>query len=360
MHAVRELRSRSIRVRLAGLFVFALVCAPRPASAQDEAASIASAAAIARAAFDAGRCLPEATDLQQVVVAAQAETRPAVRRALVASLAEPLGPLQLCMALADGPTHGVLTGAPTSTPPPAPHGRFRADIGDVDESGSGDFDQQIAIRMINTRRLAIEACYDRELVATPTLSGRIGIQITIQESGAVSGVHVTDNSTGNATLGACVVAVIQGFHFNPGASGGSVSYTFPFVFEPGEPAAPPLVAGARPYVAMPTAPDMRSGPGQMGPADLLRLLNTQQPQILGCYRTALAARPAETGRVSIRLTVEEGTDAITLVSVVDNTTDDSALSACVVGVIRRIGTVNPGPQFGSATFSFTFLFVTSP
>ncbi len=114
----------------------------------------------------------------------------------------------------------------------APRGRFRTDTSDVDEEGSGEFDQQQVVRMINTRRSAIQACYERELRATPTLSGRVAVQMTIQESGSVSGVHVTDNTTGNDNVGSCVARVIGGFRFNPGPEGGSVTYTFPFVFEP--------------------------------------------------------------------------------------------------------------------------------
>jgi TonB family protein len=115
----------------------------------------------------------------------------------------------------------------------APRGRFRTDTGDIEEDGSGDFDQQVVVRMITTRRSAIQACYERELRAAPTLSGRISVQMTIQESGSVSGVHVTDNTmAGGDAVGACVVRVIQGFRFNPGPDGGSVSFTFPFVFEP--------------------------------------------------------------------------------------------------------------------------------
>jgi TonB family protein len=114
----------------------------------------------------------------------------------------------------------------------APRGRFRTDTSDVDEEGDGDFDQQAVVRMIQTRRSAIQACYEHELRANPTLAGRVAIQMTIQESGSVSGVRVADNSTGSDAVGSCVVRVVQGFRFNPGPQGGSVTYTFPFVFEP--------------------------------------------------------------------------------------------------------------------------------
>ncbi len=132
---------------------------------------------------------------------------------------------------AAGDTGARTEGAPVTEA--APRGRFRTETSDVEEDGSGEFDQQAVVRMIQTRRSAIQACYERELRATPTLSGRIAVQLTIQESGSVSGVHVTDNTmAGGDAVGSCVVRVIQGFRFNPGPEGGSVSYTFPFVFEP--------------------------------------------------------------------------------------------------------------------------------
>jgi TonB family protein len=115
----------------------------------------------------------------------------------------------------------------------APRARMRFSGGDVeDEGGSGDFDQSVVVRMITTRRSAIQACYERELRQNPTLQGRVAIAMTIQESGSVSGVRAAENTTGSDAVASCVVRVVQGFRFNPGPDGGSVSYTFPFVFEP--------------------------------------------------------------------------------------------------------------------------------
>lgn len=87
--------------------------------------------------------------------------------------------------------------------------------------------------MIQARHVEIQACYQRELAATPTLVGRIVVAMTIEESGAVEGVHVSDSSmTGGDRVGACVVRVIDDYAFHPGATGGSVTYRFPLVFEP--------------------------------------------------------------------------------------------------------------------------------
>ncbi|AKF06445.1 AgmX/PglI C-terminal domain-containing protein [Sandaracinus amylolyticus] len=111
-------------------------------------------------------------------------------------------------------------------------GRFRAPSDVDDESGSGDFDPRVVIRMIQTRQSAIRACYERELRADPTLSGRVKISLTIQETGSVTGVRVVENTIGSDSVGSCVTRVVQGFRFNPGPEGGSVTYQFPFVFEP--------------------------------------------------------------------------------------------------------------------------------
>jgi TonB family protein len=114
----------------------------------------------------------------------------------------------------------------------APRGRFRAPTDAEEESGTGEFDVRIVSRMIQTRATAIRACYEHELRSNPTLQGAIRITLTIQESGSVTGVRVVDNTMGNDAVGACLVRVISGFRFNPGPTDGSVTYVFPFVFEP--------------------------------------------------------------------------------------------------------------------------------
>jgi TonB family protein len=102
-----------------------------------------------------------------------------------------------------------------------------------DPTSLGTFDQQAVVRMIVERRAAIQACYENELATAATLTGRIAVQMTIEESGATEGVRVTDSSmAGGEAVAACVVRVVDEFEFDPGPTGGSVTYTFPFVFEP--------------------------------------------------------------------------------------------------------------------------------
>jgi TonB family protein len=114
------------------------------------------------------------------------------------------------------------------------HGNYRAPTDADDESGSGRFDARVVVRMIQTRQAAIRACYERELRSDPTLHGSIRISLTIQESGAVVDVRATENSMGNAEVASCIADVIQRFRFTPGPDGGSVTFQFPFAFEPQE------------------------------------------------------------------------------------------------------------------------------
>jgi TonB family protein len=101
-----------------------------------------------------------------------------------------------------------------------------------DIGGSGDFDSNLVIAMIKRRIGAIKACYERELRRNPTLAGKVTIEFTIQPRGNVTGVKVTANTTGDGAVGKCVANAVARFRFNPGPEGGSVTFSYPFVFSP--------------------------------------------------------------------------------------------------------------------------------
>jgi len=92
------------------------------------------------------------------------------------------------------------------------------------------FDHNIVVRQLRTRQSAIQRCYERELRNNPTLGGRVAVRFSIQPTGTVSGVTATENTTGSAAVANCVTTVVRGLRFTEGPEGGSVTYTFPFVF----------------------------------------------------------------------------------------------------------------------------------
>jgi TonB family protein len=101
-----------------------------------------------------------------------------------------------------------------------------------DVGGSGEFDAALVQQQIKQRLKAITRCYESELRKNPSLAGKVTVTFTIQERGNVTNAAATENTTGSAAVASCVTRTISGFRFNPGPDGGSVTFRYPFVFQP--------------------------------------------------------------------------------------------------------------------------------
>jgi len=110
-------------------------------------------------------------------------------------------------------------------------GRIQLESGG-DTGGAGDFDSSVVVRTIRTRIRAIQRCYETELRRNPSLAGKVTVQFTIVERGTVSNARATENTTGSPAVANCVVSTVRRFRFNPGPEGGSVNFSYPFVFAP--------------------------------------------------------------------------------------------------------------------------------
>ena len=104
--------------------------------------------------------------------------------------------------------------------------------GGGDVGGSGDFDSSIVVSTIRARIRAIQRCYETQLRNNPSLAGKVTVTFTIVEQGTVSNARASENTTGSAAVADCVVSTIRRFRFNPGPDGGSVNFSYPFVFAP--------------------------------------------------------------------------------------------------------------------------------
>jgi len=199
----------------------------------------------------------------------------------------------------------------------------------------GDFDVRHVTHMIRVRQAAIRACYERELRTNPTLRGSVRVTMTIQESGDVTGVRVTESTLGSPAIEECLVGVLQHFRFRPGPEGGSVTYAFPFVFEP-----------------QPSSSTSPPGAGSAEP-----MVRTRQAAIRACYEEQLREDPSlGAGALRIRMTIETSGE-VTGVSTIENTLPGprgEAVAACVIAVIGRFR-FTPGPD-ERTTYAFPFLF----
>ena len=104
--------------------------------------------------------------------------------------------------------------------------------GGGDVGGAGEFDAATVQRQIKQRLKSITRCYESELRKNPSLAGKVSVTFTIQERGNVTDAKASENTTGSPAVADCVTRTISRFRFNPGPDGGSVTFRYPFVFQP--------------------------------------------------------------------------------------------------------------------------------
>lgn len=113
--------------------------------------------------------------------------------------------------------------------------QVRGDVGlrsGGDIGGAGAFDAALVQRQIKQRLKSITRCYESALRKDPGLAGKVTVTFTIQQRGNVTDARATENTTGSAAVADCVTRTIRRFRFNPGPEGGSVTFRYPFVFQP--------------------------------------------------------------------------------------------------------------------------------
>ena len=110
-------------------------------------------------------------------------------------------------------------------------GNLRLDEGGA-VGGDGDFAAAQVVALLRQRLSPIRACYETQLRQDPQLAGRVTVQFTIQTDGGVSRVFASENTTGSQAVAACVVSVAEAFRWSPAPEGGSVTFSYSFVFAP--------------------------------------------------------------------------------------------------------------------------------
>ena len=96
------------------------------------------------------------------------------------------------------------------------------------------------------------------------------------------------------------------------------------------------------------------GTGDFDVSVVTRTVKRRLRAIQVCYEKELRRNPSLAGKVTVEFTiVERGT--VSKAKVVDNTTGDAAVASCVVKTVKRFR-FNPGPEGGSVTYAYPFVF----
>ena len=97
-----------------------------------------------------------------------------------------------------------------------------------------------------------------------------------------------------------------------------------------------------------------SGSGVFDPQIVVRQIRARLRAIQTCYERELRNNPTLAGRVMVRFTIQE-TGTVSGASATENTTGSPAVAQCVVSAISRFR-FNPGPEGGSVSFAYPFVF----
>lgn len=95
----------------------------------------------------------------------------------------------------------------------------------------GNVDSKSISKVVKRNARAVKRCYEKGLLANPSLKGKVSVTIMINMMGRVESVDVVANTLGDASVTRCIKGVIRRWRF-PKPDGGPASVTFPFVFSP--------------------------------------------------------------------------------------------------------------------------------
>ncbi|MBN2719386.1 MAG: AgmX/PglI C-terminal domain-containing protein [Deltaproteobacteria bacterium] len=93
---------------------------------------------------------------------------------------------------------------------------------------SGSLSRDIIRRYIRQKIAQIRFCYEKELAANETLSGRVSVMFIISRNGAVTTSAVKESTIGNASVESCIAGVVKRITFPSPPDGGTVIVTYPF------------------------------------------------------------------------------------------------------------------------------------
>ena len=105
----------------------------------------------------------------------------------------------------------------------------RAVSRDVGGSATG-IDKQKVAAVINQHLHEVQRCYERALLTTANLHGRVTLEWVISTSGAVKSVRTRGSSLKSPAVESCIIERLKTWPF-PKAFGGDVTVSYPFVFD---------------------------------------------------------------------------------------------------------------------------------
>ncbi|MFO0598527.1 MAG: AgmX/PglI C-terminal domain-containing protein [Myxococcaceae bacterium] len=93
----------------------------------------------------------------------------------------------------------------------------------------GTIDKEAVAKVINSHLHEVSSCYERALLKTPGLAGKIVLEWQITTAGAVGYAKTKSSSMQSPAVESCIIASLKTWRFPP-AKGAGVVITYPFMF----------------------------------------------------------------------------------------------------------------------------------
>lgn len=93
----------------------------------------------------------------------------------------------------------------------------------------GSIDKEAVAKVINSHLHEVSSCYERALLKTPGLAGKIVLEWQITTAGSVGFAKTKSSSMQSAAVESCILASLKTWRFPP-AKGAGVIITYPFMF----------------------------------------------------------------------------------------------------------------------------------
>ncbi|MFT3709951.1 MAG: AgmX/PglI C-terminal domain-containing protein [Archangium sp.] len=93
----------------------------------------------------------------------------------------------------------------------------------------GTIDKEAVAKVINSHLHEVSSCYERALLKTPGLAGKIVLEWQITTSGSVGYAKTKSSTMQSAAVESCILASLKTWRFPP-AKGAGVVITYPFMF----------------------------------------------------------------------------------------------------------------------------------
>lgn len=93
----------------------------------------------------------------------------------------------------------------------------------------GSIDKEAVAKVINSHLSEVSGCYERALLKTPGLAGKIVLEWQITTTGSVGLAKTKSSTMQSPAVEGCILTALKGWHF-PAAKGAGVLITYPFMF----------------------------------------------------------------------------------------------------------------------------------